>query len=88
MRSFVSYNMGLSFLFVVGGNGSHAGAAAIQDACDREGVCCCVIGVPKTIDNDMLLIDRTFGFQTAARWFRLYDIKLNLCAESARASTY
>jgi hypothetical protein len=26
---------------------------------------CCVVGVPKSIDNDILLIDRCFGFETA-----------------------
>ena len=57
--------MGLDFLFVIGGNGSHAGALAIDDMCKERGVCCSVIGIPKTIDNDILLLDRTFGFQTA-----------------------
>ena len=57
--------MGLDFLFVIGGNGSHAGAMAIDDLCKERGVCTSVIGIPKTIDNDLLLLDRTFGFQTA-----------------------
>jgi 6-phosphofructokinase 1 len=57
--------MELDFLFVIGGNGSHAGALAIDNACKDRGVCCSVIGIPKTIDNDILLLDRTFGFQTA-----------------------
>ena len=49
----------------VGGNGSHAGALAIDNMCKDRGMCTSVIGVPKTIDNDILLLDRTFGFQTA-----------------------
>ena len=57
--------MGLDFLFVIGGNGSHAGALAIDELCRERGVACAVVGVPKTIDNDILLLDRTFGFQTA-----------------------
>jgi 6-phosphofructokinase 1 len=57
--------MDLDFLFVIGGNGSHAGALAIDNLCKERGVCCAVIGVPKTIDNDILLLDRTFGFNTA-----------------------
>jgi len=57
--------MGLDFLFVIGGNGSHAGALAIDNLCKERGVCTSVIGIPKTIDNDILLLDRTFGFQTA-----------------------
>ena len=58
--------MGLDFLFVIGGNGSHAGAARHRRHVQKErSVCCSVIGIPKTIDNDILLLDRTFGFQTA-----------------------
>lgn len=33
--------------------------------CRKHGVKCCVVGVPKSIDNDILLIDRCFGFETA-----------------------
>jgi 6-phosphofructokinase 1 len=58
-------DMELDFLFVIGGNGSHAGALAIDNMCKARGMCTAVIGIPKTIDNDILLLDRTFGFQTA-----------------------
>ena len=57
--------MGIDFLFVIGGNGSHAGALAIDKLCRQGGLTTSVICVPKTIDNDILLLDRTFGFQTA-----------------------
>ena len=57
--------MGIDFLFVIGGNGSHAGALAIDKLCRQRGLTTSVICVPKTIDNDILLLDRTFGFQTA-----------------------
>lgn len=82
---------GVSMLFIVGGNGSHAGANAIHHLVRHMRRCaedyqvqslltafsciilqCCarkmklvVVGVPKTIDNDILLIDKTFGFDTA-----------------------
>ena len=56
---------GLSMVFVVGGNGGNAGANAIHERCVREGVHCAVIGIPKSIDNDILLVDRCFGFDTA-----------------------
>lgn len=56
---------GIDMVFVVGGNGGNAGAAAINDLCVQEGVCCAVIGIPKSIDNDILLVDRCFGFDTA-----------------------
>jgi 6-phosphofructokinase 1 len=54
---------GIDMLFVVGGNGSHAGAELIRQNLDD--INCCVIGIPKTIDNDIHIIDKTFGFDTA-----------------------
>ena len=57
--------LGIDMVFVVGGNGGNAGANAIQEMCNEHEVNCCVIGVPKSIDNDILLIDRCFGFDTA-----------------------
>eukprot|EP01025_Chloroclados_australasicus_P014485 TRINITY_DN16794_c0_g1_i20.p1 TRINITY_DN16794_c0_g1~~TRINITY_DN16794_c0_g1_i20.p1 ORF type:complete len:478 (-),score=75.03 TRINITY_DN16794_c0_g1_i20:535-1839(-) len=56
---------GVDMVFVVGGNGGNAGAAAIQHMCEEYDVDCAVIGVPKSIDNDILLIDKCFGFDTA-----------------------
>jgi 6-phosphofructokinase 1 len=56
---------GLKMVFVVGGNGGNAGANAIHEKCVAEGVHCAVIGIPKSIDNDILLVDRCFGFDTA-----------------------
>ena len=44
----------IDMLFVVGGNGGNAGAAAIQKECDRAGVTCSIISAPKSIDNDIL----------------------------------
>ncbi|KAK9831834.1 hypothetical protein WJX81_000048 [Elliptochloris bilobata] len=55
----------IDMVFVVGGNGGNAGAQAIQAECARSGVVCSVVGVPKSIDNDILLIDKCFGFDTA-----------------------
>ena len=51
--------MGLDCLFTLGGAGTHKTAALLS----MEG--CKVIGVPKTIDNDIYGTDVTFGFQTA-----------------------
>ena len=57
--------MGISVLFVIGGDGSLRGAAKIASAAERLGVELSVIGVPKTIDNDIPFLDQSFGFQTA-----------------------
>lgn len=56
---------GINMLFVIGGNGGNAAAHAIARECLAQGVQCNVVGVPKSIDNDIQLIDRCFGFDTA-----------------------
>ncbi|KAK6150368.1 hypothetical protein DH2020_015300 [Rehmannia glutinosa] len=56
---------GINMLFVLGGNGTHAGANAIHEECRKRRLKVAVVGVPKTIDNDILLMDKTFGFDTA-----------------------
>ena len=54
-------------LIVIGGNGSLRGAEVIADAVTRDSYDCCVVGVPKTIDNDIPATDRCPGFGSAAR---------------------
>ncbi|GKV23496.1 hypothetical protein SLEP1_g33211 [Rubroshorea leprosula] len=56
---------GINMLFVLGGNGTHAGANAIHDECRARKMRVAIVGVPKTIDNDILMMDKTFGFDTA-----------------------
>src|SRR6201996_2923354 len=56
---------GVSVLFVIGGDGTLRGAGAIADEAARRGLPLSVIGVPKTIDNDIPYLDQSFGFQTA-----------------------
>ena len=41
---------------MVGGNGGNAGAAAIQAQCEKDQVICSIVGVPKSIDNDILVV--------------------------------
>ncbi|XP_062201225.1 ATP-dependent 6-phosphofructokinase 5, chloroplastic-like isoform X2 [Phragmites australis] len=55
----------LDMLFVLGGNGTHAGANAIHEECRKRKLQVSIVCVPKTIDNDILLMDKTFGFDTA-----------------------
>mmetsp|Transcript_7668 Transcript_7668/g.16695 ORF Transcript_7668/g.16695 Transcript_7668/m.16695 type:complete len:563 (+) Transcript_7668:67-1755(+) len=56
---------GVNLLFVVGGDGTVRGAAKIANEVKERGLPIAVAVVPKTIDNDVPLIDRTFGFETA-----------------------
>jgi 6-phosphofructokinase 1 len=57
--------MGLNQLYVVGGDGTIRGAMAIVAEAAKRKLKLSVIGVPKTIDNDIQFIDRSFGFETA-----------------------
>jgi len=56
---------GVNHLYVIGGNGGNAAAHAIAQECLAQGVVCNVVGVPKSIDNDIQIIDKCFGFDTA-----------------------
>ena len=57
--------LGVDILFAIGGDGALKGAAAIADEIQRRGLRKSVIGIPKTIDNDILYLDKSFGFETA-----------------------
>lgn len=56
---------GINILFCVGGDGTQKGAMAIHDEATRRGLKIAVVGVPKTIDNDIMFVQRTFGYSTA-----------------------
>lgn len=56
----------INILFVIGGDGSQRAALAIEKEARRHGTNLAVVGVPKTIDNDMIYMDKSFGFETAA----------------------
>lgn len=56
---------GINILFTVGGDGTQRGANAIYQEATRRGHPLAVVGVPKTIDNDVGFVSRTFGFFTA-----------------------
>jgi 6-phosphofructokinase 1 len=58
-------SLGVQILFVIGGDGSQRGALAIHQEITARGAEIAIIGVPKTIDNDILFMDRSFGYQTA-----------------------
>lgn len=57
----------IDLLFVIGGDGTMRGALAIAEEAKRKNAVLSVIGIPKTIDNDILHLDRTFGIVTAVQ---------------------
>lgn len=58
-------NAGIDILFTIGGDGTHRGAQAIVKEVERQKEKIAVVGIPKTIDNDISFVRKTFGFSTA-----------------------
>ena len=61
----VLQRMGVGLLLVIGGDGTMRGAHAVYEEVSRRGAPISVVGVPKSIDNDVPLVDKTFGYETA-----------------------
>jgi len=56
---------GIDILFVIGGDGTQKSALEIAKEAESRGYPLSVVGLPKTIDNDIGLVEKTFGFDTA-----------------------
>jgi 6-phosphofructokinase 1 len=76
-------NMSIGILFAIGGDGTIRGAQAIAEEAARQGVILSVIGIPKTIDNDISFIQKSFGFETAVAEARRAIYAANTEAEAA-----
>ena len=61
---------GINMLFCVGGDGTQQGANALHHEAQRRGFPLAVVGIPKTIDNDVGYVARTFGYLTAVEEVR------------------
>jgi len=57
--------LGINMLFVVGGDGTQYAGHLLAEAAKEEGLPVSIVGVPKSIDNDVLYFDKTFGFDSA-----------------------
>jgi 6-phosphofructokinase 1 len=66
----------VTLLYAIGGDGTLRGALAIHEALKRRGMAIGVVAIPKTIDNDISYVERTFGLETA----------FSIAAESIRAA--
>ncbi len=56
---------GINMLFTIGGDGTQRGALRLTEEIARRGLSIAIVGVPKTIDNDLSFVERSFGFETA-----------------------
>jgi 6-phosphofructokinase 1 len=63
MAALIKYKV--NQVYVVGGDGTHRGANLISMEAAKRQIPMTVAGVPKTIDNDVAFIDKSFGFDTA-----------------------
>jgi len=66
----------INLLFTIGGDGTLRGTLAIHEAVKRRGLAIGIVAIPKTIDNDISYVERTFGLETA----------FSIAAESIRAA--
>jgi 6-phosphofructokinase 1 len=66
----------VNLLFAIGGDGTLRGALDIHESVKRRNLAIGVVAVPKTIDNDISYVERTFGLETA----------FSIAAESIRAA--
>ena len=74
----------IGILFCIGGDGTQRGALAISEEAGRRGLKLSVIGIPKTIDNDISYVRTTFGFETAVSEARRATCAANAEATGAR----
>jgi 6-phosphofructokinase 1 len=57
--------LNLNILFTIGGDGTQRGSLDIAEEIDKRKLKIAMVGIPKTVDNDFALLDRSFGFDTA-----------------------
>jgi 6-phosphofructokinase 1 len=74
---------GIGILFTVGGDGTQRGANELYQEARRRGHPLSVVGVPKTIDNDVAFVSRTFGHVSAVE----EAVRVLDCAHTEARST-
>lgn len=57
----------VQILFTIGGDGTQRGGNALFQEAKRRGHALAVVGIPKTVDNDVAFVSRTFGYLTAVQ---------------------
>jgi 6-phosphofructokinase 1 len=77
--------MNISVLFTIGGDGTLTGANEIYKEITKRGIKLSVIGVPKTIDNDISYVQKTFGLETA---FEIAAQAIHAAHVEARGAPY
>ncbi|MBW1775766.1 MAG: ATP-dependent 6-phosphofructokinase, partial [Deltaproteobacteria bacterium] len=76
--------MNVRILFTIGGDGTLKGAQAISEEIGKRNLKISVIGIPKTIDNDISHLQKSFGFETAVGETRTATYSAHMEAVGAR----
>ncbi|MBE6344304.1 MAG: ATP-dependent 6-phosphofructokinase [Spirochaetaceae bacterium] len=59
--------LNMNMVFIIGGDGTQRGALEVAEEIEKRGLKVAIVGIPKTIDNDLIFIQRSFGFDTAVQ---------------------
>ena len=57
--------LNLNMVFIIGGDGTQRGTMDIAEEIDKRKLKVSMVGIPKTVDNDFAIIQKSFGFDTA-----------------------
>eukprot|EP00443_Scrippsiella_acuminata_P065062 CAMPEP_0115566194 /NCGR_PEP_ID=MMETSP0271-20121206/103461_1 /TAXON_ID=71861 /ORGANISM="Scrippsiella trochoidea, Strain CCMP3099" /LENGTH=246 /DNA_ID=CAMNT_0003000499 /DNA_START=83 /DNA_END=820 /DNA_ORIENTATION=- len=57
--------LGVNMVFLVGGDGTQFAGNLLYEAALKRGQAVSIVGIPKSIDNDVVMFDKTFGFESA-----------------------
>lgn len=74
----------INILFTIGGDGTQRGALDIANEVNKRGKDISIVGIPKTIDNDIAFTQRTFGFETAIEMSRVPIVAAHHEAKGAK----
>ena len=58
-------NLNVNMVFIIGGDGTQRGSLEVAEEIEKRGLKIAVVGIPKTVDNDLSFIQKSFGFDTA-----------------------
>jgi 6-phosphofructokinase 1 len=75
---------GINHMYCIGGDGTHRAIKKLADKIKEDKLRISIVGVPKTIDNDLAVMDKTFGFETAVEVAQLAIESANIEANSAQ----
>lgn len=76
--------MNINLLFCIGGDGTLKGGRDIAEEAERRKLSISVVGIPKTIDNDLSFTEKSFGFETAV--YKTFEVIT--CAHNEAKGAY